>query len=119
MEEKLFNFRRFALVLGALLFFASYFVEGTWHIVFLVVALVGLLLVISSVVKKSSSTTKMLYWMFIFLLLSNLATALGLQLISTIFSLAGFILAFSVILKVAIYVNKHCRRDADDHLDEL
>ena len=119
MEEKLFNFRRVMLILGALLFFASYFVKGGWHIGFLVVAIVGLLSVISSVVKKSSSTTKMLYAMFIFLLLSNLVMALGLQLVSALFSVVSFVLAFLVILKVSLYITKHCRRDADEHLDEL
>ena len=82
-------------------------------------ALVGVLSIFPSVKKIKSVGTKSSYAMFLFWVCSKLTMAMNLVLCSNIFSGVTMILALIVAVRSALYVHKYCRRDADEHLDEL
>lgn len=119
MEEKLFDFTRVAIIASALLFLASCLVNGWLEILFLTISLLGLFLVFPKMKNIKSVGTKSSYAMFLFLLLARLTMAVGLEFCSNIFSLVTMALALIVVVRSVVCIQKYCRRDVDEHLDEL
>ena len=119
MEGKLFNFHRIAIITSALLFGVACFFDGWLKVLFFVLALIGAFLFFPKVTKIKSVGTKCSYAMYIFLLFTRLTMALGFVVASNIFSFVTMVFALIVVTRSVMYLQKYCKKDIDEHLDEL